>query len=109
MLNWITEVFKIVKVQHTNSVTYLFEDYHGKSIAGAFYEVRVASRDSSRYIPRGKGAQEEKRSLRKVTEIRWITQFMDTQRQCVVKINLLYTFFPYKNRSIIQTYYTYIK
>jgi transposase InsO family protein len=36
--NWSTEVFKIVKVQHTNPATYLLEDYRGKSIAGAFYE-----------------------------------------------------------------------
>ncbi|KYN30174.1 hypothetical protein ALC57_00370 [Trachymyrmex cornetzi] len=36
--NWTTEVFKIIKVQHTNPVTYLLEDYRGKSIAGAFYE-----------------------------------------------------------------------
>ncbi|XP_077256619.1 uncharacterized protein LOC143894326 [Temnothorax americanus] len=33
-----TEVFKIVKVQRTNPVTYLLEDYRGKSVAGAFYE-----------------------------------------------------------------------
>jgi len=33
--NWITEVFKFVKVQRTNPVTYLLEDYRGKSIAGA--------------------------------------------------------------------------
>jgi len=32
--NCTTEMFKIVKVQRTNSVTYLFEDYRGKSIAG---------------------------------------------------------------------------
>ncbi|XP_071579079.1 uncharacterized protein, partial [Temnothorax nylanderi] len=32
--NWTTEVFKIVKVQHTNPVTYLLEDYRGKSVAG---------------------------------------------------------------------------
>ncbi|KAL6420439.1 hypothetical protein ACFW04_014442 [Cataglyphis niger] len=38
--NW-TEVFKIVKVQRTNLVTYLFEDYRGKSIAGAFYEYKL--------------------------------------------------------------------
>jgi len=39
--NWITEVFKIVKVQHTNPVTYLLEDFRGKSIAGAFYEYEL--------------------------------------------------------------------
>ncbi|XP_077256709.1 uncharacterized protein LOC143894394 [Temnothorax americanus] len=36
--NWTTEVFKIVKVQRTNPVTYLLEDYRGKSVVGAFYE-----------------------------------------------------------------------
>jgi len=37
--NWTTEVFKIVKIQHTNPVIYLLEDYqNGKSIAEAFYE-----------------------------------------------------------------------
>jgi len=35
--NW-TKVFKIVKIQRTNSVTYLLEDYHGKFVAAAFYE-----------------------------------------------------------------------
>ncbi|XP_024878631.1 uncharacterized protein LOC112458992 [Temnothorax curvispinosus] len=38
--NW-TEVFKIDKVQHTNPVTYLLEDYRGKSVAGAFYEYEL--------------------------------------------------------------------
>ncbi|KAL6423122.1 hypothetical protein ACFW04_010548 [Cataglyphis niger] len=40
--NWTTEVFKIVKVQRTNPVTYLLEDYRGKSIAGAFYEYELS-------------------------------------------------------------------
>ena len=39
--NWTTEVFKIVKVQRTNPVTYLLEDYRGKSVAGAFYEYEL--------------------------------------------------------------------
>jgi len=39
--NWTTEVFKFVKVQRTNPVTYLLEDYRGKSIAGAFYEYEL--------------------------------------------------------------------
>jgi len=38
--NWTTDVFKIIKVQRTNLVTYLLEDYRGKSIAGAFYEYK---------------------------------------------------------------------
>ncbi|XP_018300806.1 uncharacterized protein [Mycetomoellerius zeteki] len=36
--NWITEVFTIVKVQRTNSVTYLLENYRGKFIVGTFCE-----------------------------------------------------------------------
>jgi len=36
--NWTTEVFTIVKIQRTNPVIYLLEDYHGKSVAGTFYE-----------------------------------------------------------------------
>ena len=36
--NWTIEVFTIVKIQRTNPVTYLLEDYHGKFVAGAFYE-----------------------------------------------------------------------
>ncbi|XP_077259097.1 uncharacterized protein LOC143895678 [Temnothorax americanus] len=39
--NWTTEVFKIVKVQRTNPVTYLHEDYRGKSVAEAFYEYEL--------------------------------------------------------------------
>ena len=39
--NWTTEVFKIAKVQQTNPVTYLLEDYRGKSVAGAFYEYEL--------------------------------------------------------------------
>ncbi|XP_070155846.1 uncharacterized protein [Polyergus mexicanus] len=39
--NWTTEVFKIIKVQRTNPVTYLLEDYRGKSIAAAFYEYEL--------------------------------------------------------------------
>ena len=35
--NWSNEVFKIVKIQYTNPVTYLLEDSNGKSIEGAFY------------------------------------------------------------------------
>ncbi|XP_071646745.1 uncharacterized protein [Temnothorax longispinosus] len=46
--NWTTEVFRIVKVQKTNPVTYLLEDSCGKPIAGGFYEYelhRVANPD----------------------------------------------------------------
>ncbi|XP_014471324.1 PREDICTED: uncharacterized protein LOC106742665 [Dinoponera quadriceps] len=41
--NWTTEVFKIVKVQRTNPVTYLLEDSRGKFIAGVFYEYELRS------------------------------------------------------------------
>ncbi|RLU18820.1 hypothetical protein DMN91_009177 [Ooceraea biroi] len=36
--NWSTEVFTVAKVQRTNRVTYLLQDYSGKSISGGFYE-----------------------------------------------------------------------
>jgi len=46
--NWSTEVFRIVKVQQTNPMTYLLEDSRGKPVAGGFYEYelhRVANPD----------------------------------------------------------------
>ncbi|KAK5637971.1 hypothetical protein RI129_012266 [Pyrocoelia pectoralis] len=36
--NWSSELFKIIKVQITNPVTYLLEDMKGKPILGGFYE-----------------------------------------------------------------------
>jgi len=48
MPNWTTEVFRIVKVQKTNPVTYLLQDYREKSVIGGFYEYelyRVANLD----------------------------------------------------------------
>ena len=36
--NWTTEIFRIVKVQQTNPVTYLLEDSFDHPIAGGFYE-----------------------------------------------------------------------
>ncbi|XP_011061741.1 PREDICTED: uncharacterized protein LOC105150403 [Acromyrmex echinatior] len=39
--NWTTEMFTIFKVQRTNPVTYLLEDYRGKFIAGAYYEYEL--------------------------------------------------------------------
>ena len=36
--NWTTEVFTNVKMQTINPITYLLEDYRGKSVARAFYE-----------------------------------------------------------------------
>jgi Integrase core domain len=39
--NWTTEIFKISKVQITNPVTYLLQDYRGDGIAGGFYEFEL--------------------------------------------------------------------
>ncbi len=39
--NWSTEIFKIVKVQITNPVTYLLEDYKSNPISGGFYEFEL--------------------------------------------------------------------
>lgn len=35
--NWSTEIFKIIKVNETNPITYLIEDSRGQPILGAFY------------------------------------------------------------------------
>ncbi|XP_018395609.1 PREDICTED: uncharacterized protein LOC108774095 [Cyphomyrmex costatus] len=46
--NWTTEVFKIIKVEQTNPVMYLLEDFRGELIAGGFFEYelhRVANPD----------------------------------------------------------------
>lgn len=39
--SWTTEIFKIRKVQLTNPVTYLLEDYLGNPILGGFYEFEL--------------------------------------------------------------------
>ena len=39
--NWSTEIFRIVKVQRTNPVTYLLEDSRGVPVAGGFYEYEL--------------------------------------------------------------------
>lgn len=39
--SWSTELFKIVKVQITNPVTYKLEDMHGRPIEGGFYEYEL--------------------------------------------------------------------
>ncbi|KAK4884926.1 hypothetical protein RN001_001197 [Aquatica leii] len=39
--NWSTELFKIKKVQITNPVTYLIEDFRGNPILGGFYEFEL--------------------------------------------------------------------
>ena len=58
--NWTTEVFKIIKVQKTNPVTYLLEDVRGNAVAGGFYEyelLRVAYPDVylvEKVLPKGR-------------------------------------------------------
>lgn len=39
--NWSTEIFKIIKVQITNPVTYILEDLNGEKIRGGFYEFEI--------------------------------------------------------------------
>jgi Integrase core domain len=39
--NWSTEIFKIVKIQITNPVTYLLQDYESNPISGGFYEFEI--------------------------------------------------------------------
>ncbi|XP_070155678.1 uncharacterized protein [Polyergus mexicanus] len=39
--NWSTKVFKIVKVQKINPVTYVLEDSRGKPVADGFYEYEL--------------------------------------------------------------------
>ena len=40
-LNWTTKVFGIIKVQKTNPMAYLLENYRGKSVAEGFYEYEL--------------------------------------------------------------------
>jgi len=56
-------MFTIVKIQRINPVTYLLEDYRGKSVTGAFYEheLHVASRYSSGHVSRGESTAQERR------------------------------------------------
>lgn len=39
--SWTTEIFKIKKIQITNPVTYLLEDFHSQPIQGGFYEYEL--------------------------------------------------------------------
>lgn len=39
--NWSTELFKIVKINRTNPVTYALEDMEGRPIKGCFYEMEL--------------------------------------------------------------------
>jgi len=49
--NWTTEIFKIRKVQITNPITYLLEDYQGQPIHGSFYEHELLeSKHNSIYL-----------------------------------------------------------
>ena len=70
-------------MQRTTPVIYLLEDYRGKSIAGAFYEHELRRATHPESVSRGKNiAQEGRQGVRQVMVIRWIVQFMDTQKQC---------------------------
>jgi len=70
-LNWTIAVFKIIKVQRINPVTYLLENYCGKSITEAFYEYELyRATHPDIYSVEKVLAQEKKRGLRKVTRIR---------------------------------------
>lgn len=44
--NWTTEIFKIRKIQLTNPVTYLLEDYKGDPVKGGFYELELGKSKS---------------------------------------------------------------
>ena len=41
-LNWSTEIFTVVRVAKTNSVTYHLKDYRNEPIAGGFYEQEIS-------------------------------------------------------------------
>uniref|UniRef100_A0A6V7KEI4 Chromo domain-containing protein n=1 Tax=Bracon brevicornis TaxID=1563983 RepID=A0A6V7KEI4_9HYME len=40
--NWTTEIFKIIKIQNTNTTTYLLEDRNKERVEGAFYQEELA-------------------------------------------------------------------
>ncbi|XP_012054324.1 PREDICTED: uncharacterized protein LOC105617376 [Atta cephalotes] len=79
--NWTTEVFTIVKIQRTNPVTYLFEDYRGKSVAGVFYEHELhrATHLDVYLVEKILRRKEDK------VYVKWLgfdgLQFMNTQKQ----------------------------
>jgi len=66
-------MFKIVKVQRTNPVTYLLEDYRGKSIAGVFYEYELHRADM--YLVE-KVLRRRENEIYVMVGIRWIAQFI---------------------------------
>jgi len=80
-------VFSIIKVQRINPVSYLLEDYHGKSIARAFYEYELHRATHPDVYLMGKLMRRKGNEVN-VKWLGWIAQLMDTQGQCVVKINL---------------------
>ena len=67
--NWTTEEFTIVKMQRTNPVTYLLEDYRGKSVAGTFYEHELHLATHPDVYLGESVAQEGRQSVRQVTGI----------------------------------------
>jgi hypothetical protein len=49
--NWSTEIFKIDKIQITDPITYIIEDYKGEKISGGFYEFELQKvHDSKAYL-----------------------------------------------------------
>ncbi|XP_011631327.1 uncharacterized protein LOC105423319, partial [Pogonomyrmex barbatus] len=75
--NWITEVFKIVKVQHTNPVTYLRIIAEKPSLELYEHELHRATHPDAYLVEKVL----RKKGLRQVVGIRWIAQFVDKQKQ----------------------------
>ena len=92
--NWIIEVFTIVKVHQ--SCNLFTRGLSRKIRRWSVLRVRVASRYSSRRVSHGEStAQEGRQGVRQVAEIRWIIQFMDTQKQCYLIKILIHIFYFY--------------
>ena len=66
----------VVKMQRTNPVTYLLEDYRGKSVVGAFYEHELhrATHPDVYLVEKALPAlvAQEERQVHQVAGIRWI-------------------------------------
>lgn len=76
--NWTTEIFRIRKIQHTNPVTYLLEDYEKKSVKGSFYEMELSKpKNPNIFFSRKNIKKTWKLSSRKVAWFFISTQFMD--------------------------------
>jgi len=82
--NWTTEVFKILKVQRINPVTYLLEDYHGKFIAGAFFEFHRATHPNICFV---KKVLEGKRRRENEIYVKWLG--FDGSHSWIHKDNML--------------------